>query len=212
MSEILNLAKGFEEKSKQQAQDTEQSVKREFVRLETSISAELQSSSQSISNAIREQNGRLTGMLRKSVSTAMAWIFFCFALLIGIMGGIIWFQGTIITSRLSEMDSYSQQLANLKAKSGAGVTIYSDDTRRNTYLVVLPKQAHGVETYRFSIGSAPLTSITKSDAQISGGETRQDLKIPGVSPWWLPRALSCSCLSVYRCHSAVMAAFISFHA
>ncbi|MGS4238226.1 hypothetical protein ACKUS5_00085 [Serratia marcescens] len=42
------------------------------------------------------------------------------------------------------MDSYSQQLASLKAKSGAGVTIYSDDTRRNTYLVVLPKQAHGV--------------------------------------------------------------------
>ena len=59
---------------------------------------------------------------------------------------------------------------------------------------------------RFSIGSAPLTSITEFDAQISGGETRQDLKIPGVSPWWLPRALSCSCLSVYRCHSAVMAA------
>ncbi|KAA2150431.1 hypothetical protein EA242_26155 [Escherichia coli] len=94
------------------------------------------------------------------------------------------------------------------------------------------------------MGSAPLTSITESDAQISGGETRQDykdtrrfplvapscallflpfglpvsfrcygtIKIPGVSPWWLPRALSCSCLSVYRCHSAVMAAFVSFHA
>ncbi|WP_200550156.1 protein MobB, partial [Klebsiella pneumoniae] len=112
-----------------------------------SISAELQSSSQSISNAIREQNGRLTGMLRASVSTAMAWIFICFALLIGILSGIIWFQGTIITSRLSEMDSYSQQLANLKAKSGAGVAIYSDDKHRNTYMVVLPKQAHGVETY-----------------------------------------------------------------
>ena len=64
----------------------------------------------------------------------------------------------------------------------------------------------GSRRCRFSIGSAPLTSITESDAQISGGETRQDLKIPGVSPWWLPRALSCSCLSVYRCHSAVMAA------
>ena len=35
---------------------------------------------------------------------------------------------------------------------------------------------------RFSIGSAPLTSITKTDAQISGGETRCGLKIPGVSP------------------------------
>nr|MBD3699117.1 protein MobB [Enterobacter hormaechei] len=52
-----------------------------------------------------------------------------------------------IISRLSEMDSYSQQLENLKAKSGAGVTIYSDEKNRNTYLVVLPKQAHGVETY-----------------------------------------------------------------
>ncbi|WP_291970674.1 MbeB family mobilization protein [Candidatus Symbiopectobacterium sp.] len=147
MSDILNLAKGFEEKSKQHAQDTEQSVKREFARLETSISAELQSSLQRISNAIREQNGRLKGMIRASVSTAMAWIFICFALLIGILGGIIWFQGTIITSRLSEMDSYSQQLESLKAKGGAGVTIYSDDKHRNTYLVVLPKQEHGVETY-----------------------------------------------------------------
>ena len=77
---------------------------------------------------------------------------------------------------------------------------------------ILNREAIGSRRSRFSIGSAPLTSITKSDAQISGGETRQDLKIPGVSPWWLPRALSCSCLSVYRCHSAVMAAFVSFHA
>ncbi len=37
-------------------------------------------------------------------------------------------------------------------------------------------------SWRFSIGSAPLTSITKTDAQVRGGETRQDLKIPGVSP------------------------------
>ena len=161
MSEILNLAKGFEEKSKQQAQDTEQSVKREFARLETSISAELQSSSQSISNAIREQNGRLTGMLRASVSTAMAWIFICFALLIGILSGIIWFQGTIITSRLSEMDSYSQQLESLKAKSGAGVTIYSDEKNRNTYLAVLPKQAHGVETYTSQAGNTVVKYTAK---------------------------------------------------
>ncbi len=35
-----------------------------------------------------------------------------------------------------------------------------------------PRRSH------FSIGSAPLTSITKSDAQISGGETRQDYKDP----------------------------------
>ena len=46
----------------------------------------------------------------------------------------------------------------------------------------LNREARRPRRSRFSIGSAPLTSITKSDAQISGGETRQDLKIPGVSP------------------------------
>ena len=161
MSEILNLAKGFEEKSKQQAQDTEQSVKREFVRLETSISAELQSSSQSISNAIREQNGRLTGMIRATATTALIWTVVCAALLIGILSGIIWLQGQIISSRLSDIDGYSQQLPSLKAKSGAGVTIYSDDSQKNGYLVVLPVKAHGVESYTSTAGNTVVKYTAK---------------------------------------------------
>ena len=161
MSEILNLAKGFEEKSKQQAQDTEQSVKREFGRLETSISAELQSSSQSISNAIHEQNGRLTGMIRATATTTLIWIVVCSALLIGILSGIIWLQGQIISSRLSDIDGYSQQLASLKAKSGAGVTIYSDDSQKNGYLVVLPVKAHGVETYTSTAGNTVMKYTAK---------------------------------------------------
>ena len=44
---------------------------------------------------------------------------------------------------------------------------------------------------RFSIGSAPLTSITKYDAQISGGETRQDYKDPRRFPLVAP---SCALL------------------
>ncbi|KYM08854.1 hypothetical protein SQ44_19445, partial [Klebsiella pneumoniae] len=40
----------------------------------------------------------------------------------------------------------------------------------------LNREATGPRQSRFSIGSAPLTSNTKSDAQISGGETRQDYK------------------------------------
>ena len=161
MSEILNLAKGFEEKSKQQAQDTEQSVKREFGRLETSISAELQSSSQSISNAIHEQNGRLTGMIRATATTTLIWIVVCSALLIGILSGIIWLQGQIISSRLSDIDGYSQQLASLKAKSGAGVTIYSDDSQKNGYLVVLPVKAHGVESYTSTAGNTVVKYTAK---------------------------------------------------
>ena len=161
MSEILYLAKGFEEKSKQQAQDIEQSVKREFGRLEMSIGAELQSSSQSISNAIREQNDKLTGMLRATATTALIWIVVCAALLIGILSGIIWLQGQIISSRLSDIDGYSQQLASLKAKSGAGVTIYSDDSQKNGYLVVLPVKAHGVETYTSTAGNSVVKYTSK---------------------------------------------------
>ena len=44
---------------------------------------------------------------------------------------------------------------------------------------------------RFSIGSAPLTSITESDTQISGGETRQDYKDTRRFPLMAP---SCALL------------------
>ncbi|MEB0983163.1 hypothetical protein VC836_23110, partial [Citrobacter portucalensis] len=40
----------------------------------------------------------------------------------------------------------------------------------------LNREARRPRRSRFSIGFAPLTSITESDAQISGGETRQDYK------------------------------------
>ena len=161
MSEILNLAKGFEEKSRQQAQDTEQSVKREFERLETSIREDLKSSSQNISNAIREQNDTLTSIVRHSILSALGWIFLFAVLLIMILGGIIWYQGTVITSRLNEMDSYSQQLESLKAQSGAGVAIYKDDKQKNTYLVVLPEKAHGIETYTSKAGNTVMKYTAK---------------------------------------------------
>ncbi len=46
---------------------------------------------------------------------------------------------------------------------------------------------------RFSIGSAPLTSITKTDAQVSGGETRQDYKDTRRFPLEAP-----SCALLFR--------------
>ncbi len=59
----------------------------------------------------------------------------------------------------------------------------------------------------FSIGSAPLISITESDAQISGGETRQDYKdtrrfplmAPSCALLFLPFGLPVS----FRCYGRV---------
>ncbi|MBX9561169.1 hypothetical protein FKF73_00205 [Aeromonas hydrophila] len=53
------------------------------------------------------------------------------------------------------------------------------------------KVGEGRASGAFSIGSAPLTSITKSDAQISGGETRQDYKDTRRFPLMAP---SCALL------------------
>ena len=60
---------------------------------------------------------------------------------------------------------------------------------------------------RFSIGSAPLTSITKIDAQARGGETRQDYKDPRRFPLVAP---SCALLFLpfglpvsFRCYGRV---------
>ena len=53
------------------------------------------------------------------------------------------------------------------------------------------KAGKRIRRCRFSIGSAPLTSITESDAQISGGETRQDYKDTRRFPLMAP---SCALL------------------
>jgi len=58
---------------------------------------------------------------------------------------------------------------------------------------ILNREVRGPRQSRFSIGSAPLTSITKSDAQISGGETRQDYKDTRRFPLEAP-----SCALLFR--------------
>ncbi|EAY9833721.1 hypothetical protein BEL15_24020 [Salmonella enterica] len=72
---------------------------------------------------------------------------------------------------------------------------------------ILSKEEARPRRCRFSIGSAPLTSITKSDAQISGGETRQDYKdtrrfplaAPSCALLFLPFGLPVS----FRCYGRV---------
>ena len=63
---------------------------------------------------------------------------------------------------------------------GRGGNFLEDARKKLNRETIRPRRS------RFSIGSAPLTSITESDAQISGGETRQDYKdtrrFPLVAP------------------------------
>ena len=79
--------------------------------------------------------------------------------------------------------------------------------RDNEIALKSGKSGKRMRRCRFSIGSAPLTSITKSDAQISGGETRQDYKDPRRFPLVAP---SCALLFLpfglpvsFRCYGRV---------
>jgi len=91
------------------------------------------------------------------------------------------------------VSAHSKAVIRLSTESGdnAGRTCEQKASKR-------PGTVKRPRCWRFSIGSAPLTSITKIDAQVRGGETRQDYKDTSVSPWKLPRALSCSDPAAYR--------------
>ncbi|MDJ3902470.1 hypothetical protein LEB92_22420, partial [Salmonella enterica] len=93
----------------------------------------------------------------------------------------------------------TQQAHNVSTDSG--------DKAPHNMCAKKKKDENGRAAGAFSIGSAPLTSITESDAQISGGETRQDYKdtrrFPLVTPscalLFLPFGLPVS----FRCYGRV---------
>lgn len=96
----------------------------------------------------------------------------------------------------------------LRAHNGLMMYPQSQGIRRYTTCArKKEKDGEGRASGAFSIGSAPLTSITKSDAQISGGETRQDYKDPRRFPLVAP---SCALLFLpfglpvsFRCYGRV---------
>ena len=82
MSKILDLAKSFEEKSSEQAKDTEQIVATEFKKHEKRLIALLNENEKAISSAIIEQNQRIRPIILKTwmivsigivTAIALAW-------------------------------------------------------------------------------------------------------------------------------------------
>lgn len=83
--------------------------------------------------------------------------------------------------RLRRADSpFSKTLTRLSTEPG--------DKPRKNMCAKNENPGKGRAEGAFSIGSAPLTSITKTDAQVRGGETRRGLKIITVSGESLPPA------------------------
>ena len=93
------------------------------------------------------------------------------------------------------VSTHSKTIMRLSTESG--------DTPGKSMCARKRKPQKGPHRWRFSIGSAPLTSITKIDAQVSGGETRQDYKDTRRFPLEAP-----SCALLFRpCRSVRLSPF-----
>jgi hypothetical protein len=128
MSKILELAKTFEENSKQQVSDIETSVNNEFEKHEKAILGALRSSNQSLIAAIDGQSRRWGWLVLKGWICTLIGV----VLMLGISWGVLWFQGKQIAEN---WDTISQQKRILKEMDTLGLSLYQD---KSGWFIVLP--------------------------------------------------------------------------
>ena len=119
MSKILDMAKGFEQSSMQQANDIEGKLGSVFEAHERAIKKALNSSEQSIKDAIHDQQSQIGWILVKN----WGWMLVCGLFLLSAMSGILWYQGKLIAERYATLET-------LKAKGGALTTATCGDDRK----------------------------------------------------------------------------------
>ena len=131
MSKILDMAKDFEQNSKQQANAIEKRLSEEFERHEKAISGALKSSEERMSAAIAEHSQNMGWLLLKT----WAWKLVSIVLFLSATSGILWYQSTLIVENDRMI---SEQKTTLKAlqKKTYGMSFYVD---QNGVFVVAPK-------------------------------------------------------------------------
>ncbi|HFN7264969.1 TPA: MbeB family mobilization protein [Klebsiella pneumoniae] len=150
MSGISDLAKAFEENSKQQSQHTEMHVKAEFQKLNDAISEELNSSAKSINSVIQDVTRQHQQRLKTVYQpvTKLLWIGLSFIALIcvGLIGGTYWY----LSQQLDEIQNNEQRLAVLNSKTGKGIVIEAGKGKnQGQYFILLPKNASDIQTYPY---------------------------------------------------------------
>ena len=150
MSGISDLAKAFEENSKQQSQHTEMHVKAEFQKLNDAISEELNSSAKSINSVIQDVTRQHQQRLKTVYQpvTKLLWIGLSFIALIcvGLIGGTYWY----LSQQLDEIQNNEQRLAVLNPKTGKGIVIEAGKGKnQGQYFILLPKNASDIQTYPY---------------------------------------------------------------
>ncbi|EJE4210509.1 MbeB family mobilization protein [Vibrio metschnikovii] len=129
MSKILDMAKGFNEQSKKQANAIEQQLKQDFKKHEARIQAALNESEQRITSDINAQNARLSRLTLKT------WIWLPVTVITVLIAcwGVIWWQGVTIAQNQQEISRQQENLEKLNAKTW-GIRFFQDKEGR--YIVI----------------------------------------------------------------------------
>ncbi|MGL5769827.1 MAG: MbeB family mobilization protein, partial [Plesiomonas shigelloides] len=110
----FDLAQSFEEKSKQQVNDTEKRLATALETHETFISTALETSETIISGAINAQNRRIRALLLKT----WLWMGLSLIAILTASYGVIWLQGEMITQNWQTISQQKDTLQQLEAKGG----------------------------------------------------------------------------------------------
>jgi hypothetical protein len=115
MSEILKMATGFGERSKRQAENTEQTVRSAFEKHESALLSALSESEKRTSAAIAAQSRRL----QRTALTSWLAVLIPVSLTLLLGAGVLWWMGQSIADKVSEIERYNANLEQLKAQGGA---------------------------------------------------------------------------------------------
>lgn len=126
MSDISNMAAAFEQKSKQQAEDTEQAVKRAFEKHESALLSALSASEKKTSAAIAAQHQRLRQTALKT------WMFIAISMvLVFLLGGsAILTMGWYIDRQVNEIANNRTTLEMMNERGGSADLSHCGDDRR----------------------------------------------------------------------------------
>lgn len=152
MNKILDLAQSFEQKSKQQASDIEQSLRSEFERHERAISEALSASEKKISADISDQSERLSRLALKT----WLWLPVTVVLVLTAAWGVVWWQGVMIRDNWQEISRQKAALEKLEARTW-GLELSEGEKGR---FILLPKGWKADPGW--SVGDRPAVKLEKN--------------------------------------------------
>jgi len=162
MSGISDLARSFEEKSKQQASAIETSVATAYAQHEQTLLAALNSSEQSLNDAIQAREKRLSAFLTATEANTRAmalsgWKWLLGSLVAVVLGasGALWWTGQTVAENFQLIE---QQKATMARAQALGVDFHQDE---NGQFIILSKGMKAVSGWTFENGSRQAVKLEK---------------------------------------------------